>query len=192
MNKVAPVYRKALAATILVVLLFAVLFGLLLPLSGLFAERRDSVNTLEDRVARYQNILGREEAYRKRLNEIEVAPLPRIAYEATSLTAASASLQNDIRQMIGRSGGRIETMQTLPPVPEDPFRKIGVRLSLRTDMKTLVQFLEALDRHQKLVLADNISLRTNERQNSRRTPEIMIRWDLYGYALMSALAEVQP
>ncbi|MFC7047849.1 type II secretion system protein GspM [Emcibacter nanhaiensis] len=192
MSTVGPLYRKALAATILMVLLFAVVFGILLPLSDLFGQKRDSVSTLEDRIARYQNILGREEAYRERLVEIEAAPLPGIAYEATSLTAASASLQNDIRQMIGRSGGRIESMQTLPPLQEGPFRKIGVRMSLRTDMKSLVQFLEGLDRHQKLVLADNISMRTSERQNNNRPPEVVIRWDLYGYALMSTLEEAQP
>ena len=185
-DQLSPLYRKILALTLLALVLTAIGTLALLPLYNLIEVKSAQVDQLYSSVARYQNILGREDIYRQRLATIRQAPLPEITYNAASHAALNAQMQNDIRSIIQRSGGRIDNMQSIAPTPEDGFQKIGLRMSLRADSKILNKILQNIARHSKLLAFDNVGIRTAENQSPRRAPALTVRWDIYGYGLLGA------
>lgn len=191
-NQMSPLYRKILAATLLAGVIFITASFIVLPLYTLMAVKSDYVDQLSDAVARYQTIIDRKSSYGERLKEIRGAPLPAITYEASSHAALNAQMQNDIRQIIQRSGGRIDNMQSIPPTPADEFQKIGLRLSLRAETKVLNNILENIGKHAKLLHFDQVSIRTAESQGGSQAPVLTIRWDIYGYGLIAAPQEIQP
>jgi len=188
-DQLSPVYRKILSLTLLAFAIFSVMGFVVLPIYNLISVKSDQVDQLTSSVERFQNILGREDIYRKRLAKIRQAPLPEITYNAYSHAALNSQMQNDIRRIIQQSGGRIDNMQSILPTPEDGFQKIGLRMSLRVDSKVLNEILQNIGRHSKLLNFDNVSIRTAENQGPNqgtgRAPVMTVRWDIYGYGLLS-------
>ncbi len=184
-DQLSPFYRKIVAITLLVILIVGVTGLLILPLYELIQTKSNKVMQAHTSVVRFQNILKRETIYRKRLATIEQAPLPEIIYYATSQTALNSQIQNDIRGIIGQSGGHIDHMQSVLPTLEDGFQKIGLSMSLRAETKILNKILQNIAAHMKLLYFDNISIRTVESQDTNRAPTMTIRWEIYGYGLLS-------
>jgi general secretion pathway protein M len=189
-DQLSPLYRKILALTLLALAIVTVAGFIILPLYNLIETKSAQVEQTYSSVERYQNILGREDIYRTRLATIRQAPLPEITYNATSHAALNSQMQNDIRSIIQRSGGNIDNMQSIPPTPEDGFQRIGLRMSLRADSKLLNKILQNMALHSKLLNFGNVSIRTPENQRANqaavRAPVVTIRWDIYGYGLLSA------
>lgn len=188
-DQLSPIYRKIFALTLLALAIVTVAGFVVLPLYNLIETKSAQVDQLYSSVARYQNILGREDIYRTRLATIRQVPLPEITYNAASHAALNSQMQNDIRSIIQRSGGHIDNMQSIPPTPEDGFQKIGLRMSLRADTKILNKILQNMALHSKLLNFDNVSIRTPENQRANqgtsRAPVMTVRWDIYGYGLLS-------
>ena len=184
-DQLSPLYRKILALTLLALVVMIVTGFVVLPIYNLMQEKSSQVDQIYSSVERYQNILGREDIYRTRLSSIRQAPLPEITYKAFSHAALNSQMQNDIRRLIQQSGGRIDNMQSIPPTPEDGFQKIGLRLSLRADNKILTKILQNIGAHSKILNFENVSIRTAENQGTGQAPVMTIRWDIYGYGLLS-------
>lgn len=188
-EQLSPLYRKTFALTLLALVVLLFTGFVVLPLYNMITVKSDHVDQLYSSVERFQNILAREDVYRERLAKIRQAPLPNITYNAHSHAALNSQMQNDIRNIIQQSGGRIDNMQSILPTPEDGFQKIGLRMSLRVDTKTLNKILQNMGQHSRLLNFDNISIRTAENQGTSQAPFMTVRWDIYGYGLLSVARE---
>jgi Tfp pilus assembly protein PilO len=176
-----PRLSKGLAITLLVISLMLFFELTLHPAYRILEQQWKANSQLEDAVNRYSNIIASEALYKKTIEDIEAQPLPNILYSAASATSLSALLQNDVRELIIQSGGIIDSLQSIPVAQENGLYKMGVKLSMRTDMEILSTLLQRISSTEKLLNTDNVIIRSAENQSTTAVPIITIRWDIYGY-----------
>jgi hypothetical protein len=185
MNKnLAPFYQKTLALIILILGIFCINSLLIQPLNTLFMDKKDDVQKLEERILRYQNIITHEENYKSQLKKRSNVTLPDLFYHGNSAAVLNAEIQSDLRRLIGRDLALIENIQSVKLSPKDGVMRVGVRMSLRADMASLVKILKKLKNHNRHLNIENVSFRTSEYQATTRAPQINIRWDVVGFGVI--------
>ena len=190
MNKyLAPSYQKSLALLILIIGIICINSLIIQPLSRLFMEKKGEVQKLEERLLRYQNIIAHEENYKSQLKELSNVTLPDLFYHGNSAAVLNAEIQSDLRRLIGRGLALIENIQSIKLIPKDGVIRVGVRMSLRADMASLVKILKKLKSHNRHLNIENVSFRTSEYQTATKAPQINIRWDVVGFGVIDQNSE---
>ena len=180
-----PLLSRALAITLLITAIVVLSKWLVQPTIQHFIEQWHKNSQIEESVRRYSMIIANEQAYKDSLNKIQASPLPKIWYNAASVTSLGAQIQNDVRDIIVAAGGSIDSMQSLQAIQENDMTKIGISISMRTDIKKLATILQRLTDHHKLLRADNIIIRAAEKQASIGQPSLSLKWDIVGFGTLT-------
>lgn len=186
MNNPSPLVANRLLAKIVAISLLLVVASAFIdlivePIAGLFSEQLQRNQQLAATAVRYSHIIANEEKNHQTLARIEANPVPDMFYHAASDTSLGALLQADIRQLITQAGGRIDSMQSLQAGGEHATRKIGVSISIRTDIKTLTKIFQELKAASKLIKMDNTMIRAAEIQPDIGQPILTVRCDIFAY-----------
>src|SRR4051812_27657448 len=119
-------------------------FAGMAPLLGLHAEQAASL-------AQRRLLSQRMEGFTATLPALQrAAAAPALDGAAGTLleggtdAIAGAALQALVRDMAGRIGATLFSVETLPAVPDGPYRRIGLRLALNAPWPVLVQLLHAI------------------------------------------------
>ena len=177
---------KALAVSLLIVLLASFSNLIIGPLIQRFGEQFQRIQHLEKTAERYINFIANEEPYLKIRERINAYPLRDILYAAPSDTSLGAVLQAEVRQLILQVGGRIDSMQSIQTTEKDELRKIGVSISMRTDIETLTEIVKKIKAAEKLMKIDNAVIRAPEIQPEIGQPALTLRCDIFAYGRIEA------
>ncbi|MDB0047360.1 type II secretion system protein GspM [Porticoccaceae bacterium] len=177
---------KALAVSLLIVLLASISNLIIGSLIQRFGEQLQRNQHLEETAGRYINFISNEEHYLKIRERIDAYPLRDILYTAPSDTSLGAVLQADVRQLILQAGGRIDSMQSIQTTEKDELRKIGVSISMRTDIETLTEIVKKIKAAAKLMKIDNAVIRAPEIQPEIGQPALTLRCDIFAYGRIEA------
>lgn len=177
---------KALAVSLLIVLLASISNLLIGPLIQQFGEQFQRNQHLEKTAERYINFIANEEPYLKIQERISAYPSRNMLYTAPSDTSLGAILQADVRQLILQAGGRIDSMQSIQTTEKDELRKIGVTISMRTDIEILTEIVKKLKSAEKLMKIDNAVIRAPEIQPEIGQPALTLRCDIFSYGRIKA------
>lgn len=177
---------KALAVSLLIVLLASISNLIIGPLIQRFGEQFQRNQHLEKTAERYISFIANEEPYLEIRERINAYPLRDILYAAPSDTSLGAVLQAEVRQLILQVGGRIDSMQSIQTTEKDGLRKIGVSISMRTDIKTLTEIVKKIKDAEKLMKIDNAVIRAPEIQPEIGQPALTLRCDIFAYGHIEA------
>lgn len=183
--------RRVLALGLLAGVLTAVWFAAVMPYLGLRAYYREHIIDLRERLQQYQRIATSRQHYERRLVELKASSqlAARLLDEKTP-ALASAALQRTVQEMIRDSGGRLNSVQAVPP-PEDAGAVVPVtlRLALQGSSEVLRSLLYRIEGGRRLLFVDTLSLHarggTTWHGHGHGRESLDIRIDLTGYLRQS-------
>lgn len=181
--------RRALALGLLAGVLSVVWFGALTPYLGLRTYYREHIVDLRARLQQYQRIAASRQRYERWLVGLKSSPqLTARLLDQKTPALASAALQRTVQEMIGDSGGRLNSVRVVPP-PEDvgAVVPITLRLALQGGSEVLRSLLYRIEGGRRLLFVDALSLhgRGGTTGHGRGRGSLDIRIDLTGYLRQS-------
>lgn len=180
--------RRAAALALLFVVVWAV-YGLVLsPVLTAYRETGEEIEQTSELLQRYQRISTNHPALKGQLEELVRQTAKSGIYLPGSTDAlAAAELQEGVTATIKRNQGTLRSMQILPVSDDGDFRKVAVRVQLTATLGAFTRILYSLEAAKPFVFIDNLDIknrraRTRQKdQQQEQNPELVIRFDLYGY-----------
>lgn len=187
----SPATRRILALGILVLVVALPYWLIVQPLIDQFAAVNAEIAERQEALARYRMVAARLGALEEQLEAMKRAGGRADDYlRGGSEAIVAADLQNRVKTLIDRSGGKLASTQVLTAAEEGGFRQVIVRVRLTTGIEGLRRILYELETGQPLLFIDNLDIST--RQDRRRAgesesdPELTVSFDVYGYLRPSA------
>ncbi len=190
----SPILGRLLALAILVAVVAGAYEFVFAPLSGRFAEYRESIAQSRELYVKYQQIAAGQTELETQLDALKRRERAEGGYlEGASETLAAAGLQNRLKSLFARAGGALKSLQILPAKPEEAFLRITVRAQLSADTNALRQILHALEADTPFLFVENVDLRKKKQRRRRRRrrqqeaapvfdPGVLeVRFDVYSY-----------
>lgn len=172
--KITPRERKFIFFGIVVVAAVAI-FYLITMLIPDRESRAQQVETKKSMLLRYRQMLSQEETFKSRVEQYT----QHLKQDMTRLlpgdnaNVAEADLHKLLMSFADQSGVEINRKNTLPETEVgDDLIKVSVNIEVNSDLEQLVQFLTAIQNHDKFLKVEifNItSLQTQRRQQIRPT-----------------------
>ena len=173
---------KALVLVIGVLLLGAIYFAIVSPLSSYYATTAERLDERQELVRRYQGA---------------ARDLPRLRAAATQgrqqhddllLTGstdavAAAALQSVLKVLVELEGGKLNSAEMLPPETEDNVvRRVGVRIAFTGNMTLLATVLEGVETTRPVLSIGNLDIHTAANLDEDDDDHALaIVMDVYGF-----------
>lgn len=157
------------------------------PLQERYQELSDEADSRREVLARYQRLADSREQLRQRLQVLRDNPAAQAGFLiGDSETLVAAELQNLVRSIVERAGGRLESTQILPSVTDGAFRRVTLRVRMSADVDGLFRILYDLESMLPYLFLDSVDIVSRERRGSRQTPEagagtLSVSYDVFGY-----------
>lgn len=186
MTQLTPAQSKAAALALLLAVLALAAAAVATPL-WLLNRRYDAA--LEDattRLQRYARIAGMREGLQKKAIQVNALGKTPHFLKSASPALAAAELQEQARVVLEANGGKLNSIQILPPKDEGAYRQVSVSMQLTTPLSGLKAMLHALESARPYLFIDNFSVRSPMAfvvRNPAVEPDLAVQFDLTGYAL---------
>jgi|GEM_PF-6704773 len=105
-------------------------------------------------------------------------------YKGDSGAIASASMQNDARQLVEAQGGTINSTMVDAPVVEGAFERIQVSITLTLSAEQIPALLYAIESHSPYLFVIGMTVTANESVTGDTPSPAMLTLQLAGYHLM--------
>lgn len=191
MKKLTP--RQSRLAALGLLALALVLAAALIAVPVWWLNRRydDALDDATARLARYTRIAGMREGLQGQLAQLRAQGAVPAFLKATSAPLAAAEIQELAKNVVEAQGGKLVSMQILPPKDEQRWRQITVNVQLTASLASLKGILYALEASRPYLFIDNFSARTppvflRPGAQTLTEPELTVGFDLTGYALKGA------
>jgi hypothetical protein len=165
----SPGVRRALAVSLLAVLVLAVLGILAVPLY-LLQRYEAGIAAAEHQIAR----LNRAAPARERLLAAEQTlageSADRILLRGSTPAVAAAQLQGDVTALASAMGAAVASVQILEAVAVQSYVDVGLRMTMTADISTLRDFLYALEVRDPVLLVRAFTITRNETGGESPSP----------------------
>lgn len=148
-----PARRRLLAAGLLLAVVAAGGFGVVLPVLDGMAEAAEQQDRQRALLARLERVSAQGPALQRELAAMDAAlAAPELLIRAPSASQAAAQLQATLRSLLEAEGIALDSAQALPPVPQGPLLRVGLRVELRAGLEPLTRLLHAMESHRPPLL----------------------------------------
>ncbi|UCH75171.1 MAG: type II secretion system protein M [Rhodospirillales bacterium] len=185
-----PMVGRLAAVALLITLLAGIWLVGLAPLVKSYRADRESVAFASEQLPRLQRLAAAVPLLQAELDRIARDPTGRTRLlSGASDALAGADLQNRASREATRHGLTLRSAQVLPPVAEEGFRRIGIRIALEGDLAGLRRLLYSIETAPTFLFIDNLEIRSRgggrilQRRNQQVQPDerLAIRFDVHAY-----------
>jgi general secretion pathway protein M len=156
MNWLRTHRRSAIIISLTLLLPAYLYFTALVALIAVGAEESGRVDDLRPRIARLQGLMENEASLRAAASEVGER-LETIGYApAQDATAVAASLQAEVRQLLGEAGLAVTNSQVLPTRNEDNFDLVGLKVTVTGSLASLDAALAGLHTFRPMLLVESL------------------------------------
>ena len=148
---------------------------------------------LEDatsRLERYSKIVGTRDSLQKQVVEVKALEARRHFLKSASPALAAAELQEKAQSVFDANGAKVNSIQVLPHKDDGLYRQVTVQVQLIAALTAVKGMLHGLESAHPYLFIDNFSIRAPNMQVNRvesaNEPELVVQFDLTGYALKGA------
>ena len=182
----SPAVRRALALSILVVLLFGTYAMLVRPVLDSYLRDRQTLEEQQIALRRFQEAAQELPALQARLDELRRGGPQSAGYlQGQGETLAAASLQERLKALVLSEGGQFKSAQILPASDADRARRLAVRGEMMLGLAALQRVVYELEASTPFLVLDNLDIRAiaSPQRTGQAAGEILldIRLDLYGF-----------
>ncbi|HYN39883.1 MAG TPA: type II secretion system protein GspM [Rhodospirillales bacterium] len=187
MKPLSPTAGRIVALALLVVAIALPYRLIVAPLQEAYQQLRDETASRRDTLARYERLADSRAGLRKRLETLREEPAAQAGYlVGDSETLVAAELQNLVRSIVERGGGRLESTQILTPTTEGAFRRVTLRVRMSADADGLFRILYDLESMLPYLFLEGLDIVSRERRSARAPGQagagtLSISYDVFGY-----------
>ena len=203
MMRLSPMASRALAVTILLVLIGLVYLTLVGPLLDDYFATRDAIDDTRAALARYRGVAAE---LPQRKSELETLHQRQAKSEGflrgpadkdDQLVGAQIQLQNLIKTLVESAHGELKSTQVLPVQEEGPtkYRRLTIRAQMSLDITAAQRVIYGIETASPLLFLDNVDLRAHlvDRRRERGANNgsdamLDVRIDVYGYVRPAKIA----
>lgn len=185
-ESLASKQRRQLAVVILIAMIVLVFSATILPAWIANASRQESIQLLQERLARSQRMAEEDISLRPRLQQLKRAELNNSHYlKGTTDTVAAAELQQLVKSITARNQVNVTSTQILSTVTENNFVRIALKVRVRGAMRGLVESIYDIESDRTFLFLDKLVLRDSSRRRSAAAAKpIDAEFELSAYAYM--------
>lgn len=182
-----PKWVSRTAALSLLVFVIGALYLLIVsPVMEAYRSTNEASREALEQLARYE-LLSKTNPNRKadleKLGRQQTQSGVYLAGDTDAL--AAAGLQEAVGAKIEQNGGKLRSMQILPVKTDGDFKRVSVRVQLTATLESFFRVLYALESGKPYVFIDNLDVKNRQARKAKKDtdedPELVIRFDLYGY-----------
>lgn len=187
--KLTPMHHRLLALLLLGAVIALLVAAVYFPLQRAHQHYDEAIDEFQDRTARYLRIAAQKPLIEQNIDELKRRNASRFYLKASAPALAAAELQQMAQAVLDSHELKVESTQIVAHKDELPRRKITVNFRLRGRLEPIQQALFELETTMPYLFLDNVAIRSTTVRNFRPTPgvepEVLLQFDLYGYALVS-------
>jgi general secretion pathway protein M len=191
MKQLTTKQSRFAALAILALVLVIAISAVALPLWFLNRRYDVAVEEAVSRLERYSRIVGMRDSLQQRSIEIKTLEATHHFLKSASPALAAAELQEQATRILDANGGKLNSVQILPHKDDGAYRQVSVSLQLSAPLSGVKAMLYALESARPYLFIDNFSIRStmvgSVRTDSTPEPDLIVQFDLTGYALKGAL-----
>ena len=190
MKQLSPQQSKIAALLILALVLALVGAAVAVPVWLLNRHYDVALEDVTSRLDRYSKIVGTREGLQKQALEVKALEANRHFLKSASPALAAAELQEQAQAIFDAHGAKVNSIQVLPHKDEGLYRQVTVSVQLIAPLTGVKAMLYGLESAHPYLFLDNFSLRAPNMQvnrtDSANEPDLIVQFDLTGYALEGA------
>lgn len=190
MIQLTPKQSQAAALALLAAVLLVAASAVTVPLWLLNRHYDSAIEDAATRLERYYKIAGMREGLQKKIVEVKALGAANHFLKSASPALAAAEIQEQAKNIVETSGGKLNSIQILPHKDDGLYRQVSVTLQLAGTLSATKKMLYAFESSRPYLFIDNLSIRSPmgyaSRNASATEPELILQFDLTGYALKGA------
>jgi general secretion pathway protein M len=183
----SPPLGRVLALAILIAIVASLYYLIVAPFHGEYASMRQSIDQLQDELARYQRAARDLPARQADLTALKQRQSSQDGFlQGSNDTLVAAQIQNRIKALSDAAQGDLKSIQILPAEDEGKLRRITVRGQMTATLPGILHIFYGLESAAPLLFLDNVDFRSRTAQLRVRGEEpdsglLDIQFDVYGY-----------
>jgi general secretion pathway protein M len=160
-SSVTPRQSRALAVSILILLVVIVTLLAIYPAWSLNGEYDVQIEDIQFQIERYQRIAGQDDRYQVEFNTLKRRQQSDMRYlQSKTDLLANAELQRRIKQVVATAQGRIISSQTAQISQEEVLSKVAIRVRMKSTLENPVKIFHQIETQKPYLFIENISLRS--------------------------------
>ncbi|MDY0330451.1 MAG: type II secretion system protein GspM [Thiomonas sp.] len=185
LTPMTPGQSRALAVLLLLAVLCAVAAAIAIPALQLNARYQSAIDQRVDRLTREQRIISMAPKLQQQMLELQRLNPSRFYLRNPNPVLAAAEIQENAKRLIDANGGKLLSMNILPPKDEDPLTRVGINVQLTGGLDGVEKLLYQLETATPYLFINNLSIRAINAylpRNSAVPPlQLQVQFDLTGY-----------
>jgi general secretion pathway protein M len=182
-----PRRSRQLAIGLLLLVVIAATLLLAGPAWYLYTRYDQELADRQDKLARYNQIVATRAQVVRQLEAMRAKDARRFFLRSGASALSLAEAQEAIRTVVESSGGRLITMQQLPPKEEGRYRQVSAQVQIAANIHALRRILHTIEGNVPLLFVENLTVKTQVPSNFKPAagaePEMFVSFDLHGYSL---------
>ena len=180
-----PKQSRIMAWLLLLVALLAVAAAIAIPALQLNAHYQSAIDQRVDRLAREQRVISMAPKMQQQMLELQRLNPSQFYLRNNNPVLAAADIQESAKRQIDANGGKLLSMNILPPKDEDPLTRIGINVQITSGLDGLEKLLYSLETSTPYLFINNLSIRAINAYtppNGTAPPlQLQVQFDLSGY-----------
>lgn len=165
-----PWISRLAALLLLIVTITAAYLFVVDPIIAGYSETDRQIEDIREQLSRYQQLAAARPALEQQVRQAATERTADGYYLSGGTDAlAAAGLQDRVNALVGAKGGLLRSIQPMPGVDEQGFRRITLRVQMTATIEVLFETLYALESGTPLLFIENLDIQS--RAIRRRTDE---------------------
>jgi general secretion pathway protein M len=191
-----PWISRLVALSLLLAVMAAAYVFVIDPLVVAYAETDDAIADTRVYLQHVERLGATRPALAKQMAQLDRRHRSQGYYLSGGTDAlAAAALQDRLKQVIDANGGTLRSIQPLPGMDEQGFRRVTVRVQMTATTESLFRTVYMLEAGTPLVFIENIGIQNRMVRRTKiqtddseltQEPILTVGFDLYGYLPLEA------
>ncbi|MGC8808408.1 MAG: type II secretion system protein GspM [Thiomonas sp.] len=181
-----PRQSRMLALLLLLAVLAAAVAAIAIPAMQLHAHYQAAIDQRVDRLSREQRIISMAPALQKQMVQLQQLNPARFYLRNNNPVLAAAEIQENAKHLIDANGGKLLSMNILPPKDEGQLTRVGVNVQLTAGLDGVEKLFYGLETATPYLFINNLSIRTINAYTPPNGPapplQLQVQFDLSGFA----------
>lgn len=149
----------------------------------------DALEDIDRRLVRYERLAAARPALEKKLEAVRALGSRKYFLKSGAASLSAAEVQDKVRQFVEANGGRIISIQPVPPRDEGRFRQVTVTIQANANVVALRRILLQLETNEPYIFVDSLVVRAQVPPGYKpppgMDPDMFVQFDVTGFAPIS-------
>lgn len=188
-------WMSRLAALLLLIVAIAAAYSFILePIIVGYSETDRRIEEVREQLSRYQRLAAARPALERQVQQVATEQTSDGYYLSGGTDAlVAAGLQDRVNALVEAKGGSLRSIQPMPGIDEQGFRRITLRVQMTATIEALFETLYALEAGTPMLFVENLDIQSRlVRRRSDETgaqvapdaPLLTVGFDLSGFMLI--------